>query len=386
MIRRAFAGPVVVLVSTWLATGLSAQVVRLPAADAALAARPVVSFAVGAAEGRDWEVFANVGDVAFDSRENLYVLDRGNARVVVFDPAGRHLRTFGRRGNGPGEFSLPQRMTVSRGDEVVVSDVGRRAFSVFGPDGAFRRSVPFVRGMVTSGSNLAAHPQGGVVAQFIEPPRLGPSHERVFWQVLGGGVAKPLYTSPAHPAGRGSRPVFSPTTRFSVLPGGSLALAATEAYSVAVVGPAGSVSRVLERAVAPRRVTSRDRAEVLERREALAREGRLRVVGAGGGSMPAAARARFARELMDVEFAPVVPVIQALQTDAAGNLWIQRTGSDGGRPGPIDIVTPQGRYVGTLGGVRLPDAFSPRGRAAYVETNDLGVESVVVVRLPRRWR
>jgi hypothetical protein len=61
----------------------------MPAADAPLRGTMRTVFAVGTAEGREWEVFGTVGDVAFDAAENLYVLDRPNKRVVVFDSAGR---------------------------------------------------------------------------------------------------------------------------------------------------------------------------------------------------------------------------------------------------------------------------------------------------------
>ncbi len=45
-----------------------------------------------------------VRGVAVDQEGNMYVSDGGNARVVVFDAAGRLVRTFGQKGSGPGEF------------------------------------------------------------------------------------------------------------------------------------------------------------------------------------------------------------------------------------------------------------------------------------------
>ncbi len=380
MIRRAFA-VASVLLSSWAATDLSSQATRLPAGDVAITARPQVSFTVGVEDGQDWEVFASVGDVAFDSRDNLYVLDRGNSRVVAFDSTGRFLRIIGKRGNGPGELAMPQRMTVA-GDEVVVSDLARRSFSVFGVDGSFLRSIPFAHGSMMVGERLAVHPRGGVVSLFSRAPGLNSPRAQVVWQPLGGAPAAPLFTAPPSR----SALVFAPSTRYALMPGGALAVASTEAYSVRILAPNGASTRVLERAVAPRRVTARDREQERKRREGFGRPGALTIVGPGANALPASVHAQVARQFQNVEFAAVMPVIQALQTDAAGNLWIQRTGPAVGRPGPIDIVTPQGRYVGTLTSVRLPDAFSARGRAAYIDTDDLGVARVVVLRLPRRWR
>jgi len=46
------------------------------------------------------------------------------------DPAGTHLRTSGRRGEGPGELGDPDGIFVS-GDEVLVADQGNQRLSVY---------------------------------------------------------------------------------------------------------------------------------------------------------------------------------------------------------------------------------------------------------------
>jgi len=53
-------------------------------------------------------------------------------------------------------------------------------------------------------------------------------------------------------------------------------------------------------------------------------------------------------------------------------------------PGPIDVVTADGRYVGTFAteATALPDAFGPDGMAAFIELDEFDVASVVVRRLP----
>ena len=51
-------------------------------------------------------------------------------------------------------------------------------------------------------------------------------------------------------------------------------------------------------------------------------------------------------------------------------------------PGPIDVITPEGEYLGTLPDSRMPNAFGPDGLVAYVEVDELDVPTVVVKRLP----
>ncbi|HEX2189597.1 MAG TPA: hypothetical protein VHG51_11895, partial [Longimicrobiaceae bacterium] len=62
-------------------------------------------------------------------------------------------------------------------------------------------------------------------------------------------------------------------------------------------------------------------------------------------------------------------------------IWVERTGESWGEPGPIDVVTAEGRYLGTVTGQALPDAFSASGRAAYVERDEDGVQRVAVRQL-----
>lgn len=42
--------------------------------------------------------------ICMDQRGYFYVVDTGNGRIAVFDPQGSFVRSFGRKGNGPGEF------------------------------------------------------------------------------------------------------------------------------------------------------------------------------------------------------------------------------------------------------------------------------------------
>ncbi len=73
--------------------------------------------------------------VASDGR--FYVLDSKSYNVNVFSASGRRIRTFGRQGEGPGEFSSPTELSVD-GNRVVVGESNRR-ISIFDTTGTFQR-------------------------------------------------------------------------------------------------------------------------------------------------------------------------------------------------------------------------------------------------------
>lgn len=394
------------------------QTVRLPEEDRAFALRPTPVYAVGSAEGREWEMFSRVDQVAFDRADNLYVLDGGASRVVVFDRAGKFVRQFGKKGGGPGEFQAAFGMTVLADGSVAVADLAARSYSLFGADGRYLRSAAFLDDympMALAGGGIAAHPRGGVVTAVRQAPPMtmdGAMRRQtlqstpIVWQPFAAG-AKPvrLFEAPteintqtqgsAPQEGtqrmmvRMSIPMFSPRVNWGVLPAGEVVVSHTPGYTLKVMRD-GQPVRYIQRPVRERRVTEADREQARERRREQMRTGegmRMISVGPGGpggrGGMPGMSPQMIEEQVRSMEFAETIPAIQNLRVDGAGRVWVERTGRVWGDPGPIDVIAPDGRYLGTVAGQRLPAAFSASGRAAYVEKDDLGVERVVVRQLPR---
>lgn len=376
--------------------------VRVPAADRALAAPGQPLFSVGRADGPGPETFTRVAHVAFDRSHNLYVLDQGVGRVVVFDARGRLLRQFGRRGRGPGEFIVPMQLVIAADGSVVVSDPGRGGYMVFSPEGVYRTMVPFATRGSVGGVEVQAYPVEGVVTVVQQMAGMGgpgapqASSRSLVWQRLdGSATSNTLFREGGDPvaprqgeAQGGSRVsvsrtvVFSPRLHFAVFPSGALAVAHTEHYRISVTGRGARqpTARIVERPLQPRRVSDADR----ERARENARGGMMLISGGHGGSHgppPAAVTQHTA----NMQFAEVMPVIQALAADRAGRLWVQRSGREAGRDGSIDLLTEQGGYLGTITGVGMPAAFGT-GRAAWIETDADGAQRVVVRLLPASWR
>ena len=56
-----------------------------------------------------------------DSEENIFVLDGGNCRIQKFDREGRFLQSFGRKGQGPGEFEQPRSIYLDKNNRITKS-------------------------------------------------------------------------------------------------------------------------------------------------------------------------------------------------------------------------------------------------------------------------
>ncbi|MDP3910813.1 MAG: 6-bladed beta-propeller [Gemmatimonadales bacterium] len=59
---------------------------------------------IGNADGEGPAAFAQIAAVETDDRGRIYVLESQAQEIRVFDSAGAHVRTIGRKGAGPGEF------------------------------------------------------------------------------------------------------------------------------------------------------------------------------------------------------------------------------------------------------------------------------------------
>ena len=66
------------------------------------------------------------------------------------------------------------------------------------------------------------------------------------------------------------------------------------------------------------------------------------------------------------------------------SIWVQRRGDEPVSDGPIAVLTMDGRYLGSYpSGTIMPDAFGPGGLVAFMEADELGLQTVVVRRVTR---
>jgi DNA-binding beta-propeller fold protein YncE len=86
--------------------------------------------------------FRQVTDVAFGPDGSAYISDGYiNSRVAKVDGNGRWLKSWGDRGNKPGEFNTPHSIAADAKGNVYVADRGNRRIQVFDGEGNFQREI-----------------------------------------------------------------------------------------------------------------------------------------------------------------------------------------------------------------------------------------------------
>ena len=87
-------------------------------------------------------MFRQVTDMAWDAAGNTYISDGYiNSRVAKIDKNGAWIKSWGESGDQPGQFSTPHSIAVDARGNVYVADRGNRRIEVFDGDGKFLRQI-----------------------------------------------------------------------------------------------------------------------------------------------------------------------------------------------------------------------------------------------------
>jgi sugar lactone lactonase YvrE len=150
------------------------------------------------------DTFNQPSDVVVAANGDIFVADghggKTNARIVKFSRDGRFIKSWGKPGSGPGEFDTPHAIAIDSRGRVFVADRGNNRIQIFDQEGKFldewrqfsrpsgiffdRNNTIYV---TDSESNTQRHPRGkrgiylgnatdGKVTAFIPDPERDPDN------------------------------------------------------------------------------------------------------------------------------------------------------------------------------------------------------------------
>jgi hypothetical protein len=99
-------------------------------------AQLVPQVSIGVFDGPEEYIFGEIVSLAMGPDGKIFVMDRQVPALRVYNPDGSYATTFGREGEGPGEYKQPDGgLNILSDGRVVLRDPGNARLQVYAPDG-----------------------------------------------------------------------------------------------------------------------------------------------------------------------------------------------------------------------------------------------------------
>lgn len=276
------------------------------------------------------------GEPAYELRDVVGAVMLGDGRIVLansgseelrwFDAEGRHIRSTGREGEGPGEFRSLESIFRYGPDSIVVYDRSLRRISVFDTAGRHGRVVSIASPGRNWTPSLVTPFTDGTLLVAVQPP-FAPAATGGVYRAVGtvhhisatGEVLDSVasFAGPEIATGSpGGRPVVVglPFGRSGSVAGNDAGVVVSDGGPISydVFSPDGKLTTRVRLEIAPRLLTKTETDAYMAERMKRAQE---------QGIPEILEMERTLAELM--QFPETYPGIAALYLDAAGNVWTE---------------------------------------------------------------
>ncbi len=329
---------------------------------------------IGVMDGDGPELFGEIIALRSDALGRIYVADSQASEIRVFDMDGRHVRSFGRTGAGPGELARISGMDWDPDGNLWVMEAGNSRLSVFDTTGTFLTShrrpggfsmMPWAGGLDRDGN---VYDMNAITADLSSPRRGFIRHDLAF-------APRDTFELPefeqasfdlSDSAGRRRMSVtvpFTPAQFWTLTPAGDFWIGVNDRYRLHRVSFSGDTTRIVEKPFTPGGVTAAERESAIEDLSWFTEQ--------GGRIDPSRIPAR-------------KPAFGAPFEDSDGYLWVAAI-AEAGANTAFDLFDPEGRYLGRVQApveVRMRPVVHDGAMYTYVR-DDLGVPYVVRLRIVR---
>lgn len=302
-------------------------------------------FSIGKGK-KEEEMFSELTFFAIDSKGQIYVLDSKESAVKVFDAQGKYLRSFGKKGQGPGEMNQPVGIQVTPSGEIVVEDIMNQRLVYFSAEGNFLKTVSTAKVLGLSG--IVFDSKGNIFAR-----QFSMAEKRLIWEVKKYTPdLSPLYTIDSVDFPNPLEGKINPFRFISILYELSnndyLFYGNTKDYDIRVFSPDGKLVRKILKDYNPMKITEEDKRDILSK---------IPDVGFGVKDR--------------IVFPDYYPPYQLFSVDEEGRL-IVRTNEKGKTKGEYyyDVFDPEGKYIAKILLRVTPRIWKGKKLYAIEETED----------------
>jgi hypothetical protein len=260
-------------------------------------------------------LFSDISGLDADDEGRIYVINQPDANVRIFDKNGVFLKTFGRKGQGPGEMEMPVYIQIGAARDIFIFDyMGHRGL-YFNSDGEFLRQQPCLRTFMP----IRMDSQGKIIGmEILAPPPLGGKVLKAY-----GTDLRPLFEIAKEE--QGSKGVFDigrPACYCVVKPDDSIVWGDSKEYILNVLDSGGRQIRRITKPYDPVPISNEDRESINKRYADAVRHG------------------------MKVEFRSHYPAFAGIFADDSGRILVKTyEPSESDKDSfYFDVFDPEGRF------------------------------------------
>jgi hypothetical protein len=286
---------------------------------------PVLEFkeelSIGGPDAQGAAAFGSTRSVVVDDDGTVYVLDEQAAEVKAYDASGRHVRTIGRKGQGPGELEFPMTLSLNRGKGELAVQLQSRGIVFFKTDGTFLRHQS-LHGLISGRGRVDSRGQ-----VYLLEIALDEAGSRYVTKKLApdASLLAVISETPA-PVGKGSRQAiraFLPVNYFLIDRTDRFVYGHPETYEIQYFGPdEAKVQRRILRDYDPVAVTAEEKAALMKQ-------------------APPGMK-------IEVEFPKNHPAYARFFLSDLGHLFVQTYEKAGDGMFVHDVFDPEGRFIGRI--------------------------------------
>jgi len=203
-------------------------------------------------------MFSQIRSVQVDEEENIYVLDSKEICIKVFDKNGKHIRTFGKKGQGPGEIQMPMRMYLVAGKEIMIYDYANNRLSFYSLDGKCLREISAGKYRF---SRTIPDSKGNIITQISIPGEKTVTEIKKFDRDLN-----PLITIESIEEERTPWVInmMSPVLNIRVMKNDNIVWGMSSKYEIFVVSPEGKTLRKIVKDYTPIKISNAEKEKMIK--------------------------------------------------------------------------------------------------------------------------
>ena len=196
----------------------------------------------------------------------IYALDMEIAHVKIFDDSGQLIQTFGKKGQGPGEFSLPSGIQITAEGTLMIEDSLNRRLAFFSLDGEHIKdistatSLALARILLDNQGNMLGMEMGlhGDNKMFMEYKKYDKDLNPLFT------LTKVEFPIPI-PGSGNKMNLIDMLIGYQFDNDGHVFFGRNKDYEIEIFTPEGKHIRTIQKDFKPEKVTQEDIDEILER-------------------------------------------------------------------------------------------------------------------------